>query len=138
MPPYHIHKSKLLDLISMPIIWSGLIPAIIIDVWMELYHRICFPMYGLPYVQRSKYIRIDRHKIKDLNIFEKFGCVYCGYVNGLLHYMSVIAANTEKYWCAIRHERKNGFIDPVHHAEFYEYGSEDIKLRVFYKSNDEK
>lgn len=127
---YRKHKSNIKDVISMPIIWSGIIPAMIMDVWMELYHRTCFPLYGIPYVKRSKYIRIDRHKLQYLNIFEKLGCMYCGYINGLVHYVSVIASETEKYWCAIRHANGNEFISPQHHKEFYEYGDTKATRRI--------
>ena len=41
--------------------------------------------------------------------FEKLGCMYCGYANGVLRYMKEIAGETEKYWCGIMHENKPGF-----------------------------
>lgn len=108
---------------STPMIWSLLIPFVVLDVWVELYHRSCFPIYGIPYVSRSKYIRIDRHRLRALSYIQKIDCMYCGYVNGLVHYISVIAAETEKHWCAIRHEETNDFIPPVHHRDFRPYDS---------------
>lgn len=130
--PYTKHKSQMLDILSMPLIWSVLIPFVVLDVWIEVYHRIGFKMYGLPYVERSKYIRIDRHKLSYLNIWEKAGCVYCGYVNGLLHYMTVIAANTEKYWCAIQHKDTPGYVPPQHHKDFAAYGDATDPSHQFY------
>lgn len=112
-------------LLSMPFIYSVTIPLVIFDIWLEVYHRICFTAYGLPYVKRSQYIRIDRQKLKYLNIIEKLNCMYCGYANGLLHYSSIIAGETEKYWCGIKHKKDNGFIEPAHHNEFIEYGDEE-------------
>lgn len=109
----------------MPFIYSVTIPLVIFDIWLEVYHRICFAAYGLPYVKRSQYIRIDRQKLKYLNIIEKLNCMYCGYANGLLHYSSIIAGETEKYWCGIKHKKDNGFIEPAHHNEFIEYGDEE-------------
>ncbi len=41
-----------------------------------------------------------------LNSLERFNCIYCGYVNGLLAYAREIAARTEQYWCPIKHARK--------------------------------
>lgn len=95
------------------------------DIVSEIYHRVCFPLYGLPYVERKKYIRIDRHRLKYLAWYEKIGCVYCAYVNGWSHYFSAIAANTEQYWCAIRHEKKAGMYEQPHQKDFIEYGDKE-------------
>ncbi len=48
--------------------------------------------------------------------------MYCGYANGLLHYVSMIAAETERYWCSIKHQSKKGFREPVHHKDFLKFG----------------
>jgi hypothetical protein len=109
-------------IISMPIIWSLVIPVVILDIWIELYHRTCFPLYGIPYVKRQNYVLIDRHKLQYLSFTQKIGCVYCGYVNGIIHYWSEIGGRTEKYWCGIMHHKKKGFIPPKHHVTFLRYG----------------
>lgn len=111
-------------LISMPFIWGLIIPLAISDMFTEIYHRICFPLYGLSFVKRSDYIKIDRHKLKYLTFPQKLGCIYCGYANGAIHYWSEIAGRTEKYWCGIMHQKKKGFIPPRHHKDFAEYGNE--------------
>ncbi|MFH1375609.1 MAG: hypothetical protein ABIH35_03000 [Patescibacteria group bacterium] len=92
------------------------------DLLAEIYHRTCFPLYGIKCISRRKYIQIDRHKLKYLNVFEKIGCVYCGYVNGLVNYWVAGAAASEAYWCGIRHKRTKGFIPPAHHKKFLKYG----------------
>lgn len=113
-------------IVALPLVWMFLPLFLILDLLGELYHRICFPLYGLPYVQRRKYIRIDRHKLKYLTLFQKASCAYCGYANGLLAYWVQLAAYTEKYWCGIMHQKGKGFVPPAHHAEFKftPYGSE--------------
>ena len=112
-------------IISGPIIWAMLIPVFFADICLELYHRTCFPLYGLEYVRRSKYIRVlDRTKLPYLNWSEKLGCMYCGYVNGWLHYASVIAGKTEHYWCGIMHLEDRGYVPSVHEAQFVKYGDE--------------
>lgn len=93
----------------------------ILEIFGEMYHRICFPLYGLPYVKRSEYIVIDRHKLQYLNWFQKIACVYCGYVNGIFRYASAIAGQTERYWCGIIHSR--GTKQP-HQKNFLPYGDE--------------
>jgi hypothetical protein len=108
---------------SIPFIWMPLVPIIIADVFAEIYHRIAFPLYGIPYVKRSQYIRIlDRAKLPYLTTLEKMFCVYCGYMNGWLHYASVIAGRTESYWCAIMHLQARGYIPSEHEKSFVKYG----------------
>lgn len=108
-------------LISAPFIYSVAVPIIILDLFAEIYHRVCFPLYGIKYVHRSKYVVIDRHKLSKLNIWEKLNCVYCGYVNGLLAYLVEIAGRTEKYWCGIKHQDNESKITPEHHKQFENY-----------------
>lgn len=92
---------------------------------MEIYHRICFPLYQIPQVKRSNYIKIDRHKLEYLNGFDKVGCIFCGYANGLIHYAQVIGGETEKYWCGIKHQQSKSFVEPSHHKDFLDYGDKD-------------
>jgi hypothetical protein len=113
-----------LNLVTSPFIYMMIGPLFILDIFLEIYHHVCFPAYGLEYVKRSEYIRIDRHKLKYLTLWEKLNCVYCGYANGLLHYASEIAGRTEKYWCGIKHHEGGEFKAPEHHKEFLPYGDE--------------
>jgi len=101
---------------SFPFIWAPLPFLVLLDLVIEIYHQICFPIYGLEKVQRSQYIQvIDRAKLQYLRPHEKLGCMYCGYANGLFLYMKEIAGRTEKYWCGIMHEKNPGFkTDPNH------------------------
>ena len=70
--------SKIILRILLPILWSLAIPLVIADIWIEIYHRILFPLYGLPYVKRGNYIQImDRAKLPYLNIIQKIYCMYC-------------------------------------------------------------
>jgi hypothetical protein len=111
--------------ISMPVIYFMIIPLVLFDLCAEFYHQICFRLYKIPLVKRSAYIKIDRHKLKYLTKWERLNCAYCGYANGLMHYASTIAADTEKYWCGIKHEKDPNFIAPEHHKDFLEYGDEN-------------
>jgi hypothetical protein len=116
--------SKLKQIISLPIIFSVIIPIIIFDIWIEIYHRTCFPLYKIKYIKRKKYIKIDRHKLQYLKWYEKIGCAYCGYANGVVQYSSKIAAESEKYWCGIMHKKGSKFLPLEHHKLFLEYGDE--------------
>lgn len=110
--------------LSAPFIYAMFVPIFFLDICLEIYHQICFRLYNIAIIDRSKYIKIDRHKLKYLNAWEKVNCAYCGYANGLAHYFTAIAAETEKYWCGIKHAEDPNFIPPEHHKDFLEYGDE--------------
>lgn len=126
--PYRLIK----HIIVIPVVSTMIIPLLIFDVWAEIYHRICFPLCGLPYVKRRDYIKIiDRAKLQYLNCLQKIYCMYCGYGNGVLRYWAKIAAETEHYWCGIKHERSTNFIAPEYQKDFSEYGDEDDFKRKY-------
>ena len=106
----YLKDAAILNILTAPIIWSILFPAVLMDMVMSFYQAVCFPIYGIPKVDRSKYIVIDRHYLSYLNGVEKLNCAYCGYVNGLIGYLQEIAARTEQYWCPIKHARKTRFV----------------------------
>lgn len=114
-------------LISAPFIWLPLIALLILDIMVEIYHQICFPIYGIERVKRSQYVQVmDRNRLQYLDPLEKIGCMYCGYANGVLLYFKEIAGRTEKYWCGIMHQAKPGFKVQAHQvkADFATYGDQ--------------
>jgi len=117
-----------------PVIYPAAIFIVLLDLWVELYHRVAFPVYGFPYLKRKDYIIIDRHKLKYLTFSQKINCVYCGYANGVLQYIVRIVGETERYWCGIQHKQKEGFIAPPHHAGFVEYDNEEQFREVYLNS----
>ena len=125
---------RLRNWIAVPFIWMMIIPAIILDIFLEVYHHVAFPLCGIKMVKRKNYIKIDRHKLKYLKFHQKFGCVYCGYINGLVHYAVIIAAKTESYWCAIVHKKTKGFVAPDHHKNFAKYGDEEEFKKKYLKN----
>ncbi len=123
----------LIYLVAAPLIWLMIVPIVITDIFVEIYHRIAFPIYGIARVKRSEYIKIlDREKLSYLSWSEKIGCAYCGYVNGWFHYASTIAGRTETYFCAIAHLKSRGYIPSEHEESFVKYGDEAaLKKRYF-------
>ena len=115
---------------SMPFIYFMIFPIAFLDLCLEIYQQVCFRLYGLPTIDRTKYIKIDRQKLQYLLWYEKMHCAYCGYANGVAHYFTVIAAETEKYWCGIKQEKDPNFIPPEHHKDFMEYGDEKAYLKI--------
>ncbi len=101
----YVYESGVFKVLTIPVIWFALLPALALDFFVFFYQLICFPVYGIPRVRRSDYIILDRHKLKYLNWVEKCNCLYCGYFNGLMDYLREIAGRTEQYWCPIRHSR---------------------------------
>lgn len=124
-------KRKLKHLFAAPFIFSVIIPLVVMDGWMEIYHRIAFYLYEIPYVERRRYIKIDRHRLQYLNWMQKLYCTYCGYGNGVVRYWVKIAAETEKYWCGVMHNNDDlDFIAPEHHKAFAKYDDEkDFKAK---------
>ena len=118
-------------LLTIPFLFSAVIPIVILDLWIEVYHRISFPFYRLPYVKRGHYIKIDRHRLSYLNPMQKLNCLYCGYANGVLQFWVKIVGDTEKYWCAIKHKPDEKYNAPEHHNEFIGYNDEDEFITVY-------
>ena len=73
------------------------VPIALLDAWLTIYQRVCFPIYGIAPVRRSTYIVIDRQHLAYLNAVEMLNCVYCGYANGVFAYVREIAGKTEQY-----------------------------------------
>jgi hypothetical protein len=120
----YLFDAKLLNILTAPVIWFCLVPAVFTDLVITLYQAICFRVYGIPKVKRNKYIVIDRHSLGYLNGIEKLNCAYCGYVNGLIAYVQEVAARTEQYWCPIKHARRTASIHS-RYSKFFEYGDGD-------------
>jgi len=117
----YVYDSGFMIVLTVPIVWSALLPTLVLDAAICLYQLICFPVYGIPFVRRREYIVLDRHSLPYLNIIEKLNCTYCAYFNGVLGYLREVAARTEQYWCPIRHARP---VKPTHsrYRQFFPYG----------------
>ncbi len=130
-------KSRYLrHLISAPFIYRAFIWFLFLDIFVEIYHRICFPLYWLKLVDRSKYIKFDRHRLTYLKPLQKFNCMYCSYWNWLIMYVKEITAQTEIYWCWIRNQEDPNFITPEHHKDFLPYWDEYAFKAKYYNTNE--
>ena len=118
---HYLATAPLLNLLSAPVIWAVLFPALLLDLFVTVYQWVCFPIYKIEKVRRRDYIIIDRHRLGYLNIIEKINCLYCSYFNGLMGYITEVAARTEQYWCPIRHASR---LKSIHskYRNFVEYG----------------
>jgi hypothetical protein len=121
------------NLLTGPVIYSMVIPLLLLDLCVSLYQATCFPIYGITRIYRKDYLVFDRQKLRYLNIIGKFHCTYCAYASGLLAYTTEIVGRTEAYFCPIKHAQKV-LMPHAHYARFLNYGQErdyEIKLAQF-------
>ena len=117
----YVLEGDVLSLLTAPVIYSLLLPLILLDSWVTLYQSICFPIYGIARVPRRRYFAVDRHKLAYLNGIEKLHRTFCSYANGLIAYVREVAARTEQYWCPIKHARTIPAPHSRYHL-FFDYG----------------
>ncbi|MBL9033466.1 MAG: hypothetical protein JNN33_01810 [Rhodospirillaceae bacterium] len=117
----YVLGARPLVVLSAPVIYSGIVPLVLLDLFVTLYQAVCFPVYGIAKVRRGDYLVFDRHHLAYLNALEKLNCAYCSYANGLIAYAREIASRTEEYWCPIKHARR---VIGTHarYADFEDYG----------------
>ena len=102
----YLRESDVPSMLSAPLVYSVIVPFALLDLWVSIYQRICFPLYGISRVRRADYLAVDRWKLAYLNNIEKANCDYCSYANGVLAYVREVTARTEQYWCPIKHARR--------------------------------
>jgi hypothetical protein len=116
--------------LTAPVIYSLLIPVLLLDIFVTVYQAVCFPIYKIPKVRRRDYLVFDRHHLAYLNIVEKINCAYCSYANGAIAFAREVAARTEVYWCPIKHARRVLGPHP-HYQGFADFGdAEGYRARV--------
>jgi hypothetical protein len=103
--PYLFGANPLVMLVS-PVIYAGIVPLLLLDLFVSLFQAVCFPIYGIAKIKRADYFVFDRHHLAYLNALEKLNCAYCSYANGLIAFAREIVARTEQYWCPIKHARR--------------------------------
>jgi hypothetical protein len=117
-------ESSLTSIFTAPVIYSLILPLVMIDLWANLYQQICFRAYGIPRVRRADYVVFDRARLGYLNWIEALNCRYCSYANGVVAFVREIASRTEQYWCPIKHALKAN--DPHRrYVGFLDYGDAD-------------
>jgi hypothetical protein len=117
----YILAARPLVVITAPVIYSVIVPLVLLDLFITVYQAVCFPVYGIPKVRRRDYLVFDRHHLAYLNALEKLNCAYCSYANGLIAYVREIASRTEQYWCPVKHARR--LIGAhTYYAAFEDYG----------------
>jgi hypothetical protein len=117
----YLLQANPLVVLTAPVIYSLLIPIMLLDIFVIVYQLICFPVYKIPKVRRRDYLVFDRHHLAYLNFIGKINCAYCSYANGVIAFAREVAARTEVYWCPIKHARR--ILGPhPHYQGFADFG----------------
>ena len=136
------HKGKQITLpinwrylLSAPFIYGMIVPAIMWNIGIEIYHQICFRLYGIPTVKPKEFFVYDRQLLACLNFWEKLNCYYCSYVNNLIRYSAEIGGRTERYWCPIKYVRR---VKDTHsqYSKFIDIKDEKILRQEWEKLRD--
>lgn len=128
------------NLITGPIIYSMIVPLLILDLSVSFYQATCFPIYRIGKLRRADYIVFDRQHLEYLNFIEKFHCTYCAYGSGLIAYVGAIIGKTEQYFCPIKHARQI-LEKHARYARFLNYGEAtdyEARLEQFRKALDDE
>ena len=109
------------SLATAPLIYSMIVPLVLMDLGFTVFQHICSRAYGMPRVLRRDYRVNDRQRLAYLNTIEKVNCFYCGYGNGVIAYAREIVSRTEQYWCPIRHANR---VSDAHrrYPQFFAFG----------------
>lgn len=116
--------APLLHILSAPIVYMMIIPAVILDIMLFVYVRVIFKIYKFPPIKRDEYIVFDRHYLGYLNFIEKLNCLYCSYFNGLINYTAAVASRSELYFCPIKHAKKIAYSHEYYYS-FLPYADAD-------------
>ena len=131
----YVSRAGIMHVITAPVIYSLIVPFVLLDLFVTVYQRICFPVYGIEPVKRGDYLIFDRYHLAYLNAVEKVNCAYCSYGNGLLAYVREIAGRTEQYWCPIKHARR-AIAAHERYYQFVDFGdAEAFRKRVGHSSS---
>jgi len=107
--------------LTTPLLYVCIFPMFLVDLVISIYHLVCFPIYGIPYVRRRDHFIFDRVFLPYLNIRDRIHCAYCSYANGLFAYLADIAARTEQRFCPIKHSHPPKF-QHARYELFFDYG----------------
>jgi hypothetical protein len=111
-------------LLTMPFIYGMIIPLVLIDFAISFYQLVCFPAYGIPLVSRKKYVQLVRRG-RGLPWHDNVNCLYCSYANGVCAYLRAVLIETEKYWCPIKYQARQGYQPPHPQEAYAEDGDHD-------------
>lgn len=115
-------KNFIMRIIGITMIWSAIIPIVLVDIFANVYQAVYFTIQGIPKIDRNKYLNFDRWNLSKLTLGQKISCIYCGYANGITAWFKAIVNQTEVYSCAVKHQYEMpGQEHQKNFAEYKEY-----------------
>ena len=131
----YVFNADVMHVVTAPVIYSLIVPLLLLDIFVSIYQVVCFPVYGIEKVKRGDYFIFDRYHLAYLNLLEKINCAYCSYGNGLLGYAKEIAGRTEQYFCPIKHARR---VVAAHEGydSFAEFGDAEAFRKISGKNRE--
>ncbi len=108
-----------LRLISIIVILWMIVPILLFDFWVIVYHAVYFRICGIPLIPRGQYISMDRARLKRLTWVQRMNCAYCDYANGAIAWIKAVINTTEVYSCAIKHGSTEYY--ESHQEGYYDY-----------------
>lgn len=127
---HYLFSAEIRHVLSAPFIYSMIVPAVILDLFLTVYQHTAFRLYGIEIVRRDEHIVFERRFLQYLNGIQKLNCLYCSYVNGLFSYATEIGGRTERYWCPIKYAHK---VEQTHrhYPEFADFGDAEGFLELY-------
>lgn len=95
-------KRFFVHILVLPFALAMIIPFLLFDFCISLYHRIAFGICGMKRVKRKPNFKIDQQKIALLDRKERFFAVLILYASGVISYSKKIIAESDQYWCQPR------------------------------------
>jgi hypothetical protein len=103
--------------LTIPFVYLGLLPFLLLDGFLALYQTICFGAWEVPRVDRADYLLFDRAHLPHLDWHQRVNCRYCSYANGLAACFREVAARSEQYWCPVQHRT----FPPAPHSRYHRF-----------------
>src|SRR6476660_9346776 len=70
----YLLNARPLVVLTAPVIYAVIVPLVLLDLFVSIYQRVCFPVYGIPKVNRGDYLLFDRTHLTYLNALAKLLC----------------------------------------------------------------
>ncbi|MDP6601109.1 MAG: hypothetical protein QGH76_02300 [Phycisphaerales bacterium] len=97
--PLHHYAAVWVTALVVPVFWIVRMAEIIIYPLLVLFVR--FPRY-----RQDEWVRVSRHKFKNLVGHDLIWCLYCDWMTGVWSLGSEMLRNVESFWCPIRFDNE--------------------------------
>lgn len=92
-------KRFFVHIFVLPLALAMIVPFVIFDLCISIYHRLAFTICGMKRVNRKANFKLDQRKIALLDKKERFFALLILYAGGVVNYAKKIITESENYWC---------------------------------------